>query len=139
MQPTIAVTDVTTEEAQSVIEGGLNDYNARHVGPWDGKPLNVTVTDPSTGKVLGGMLGLTSLGVYFINLVFLPDSLRGGGLGSRLLARGEQEAKRRGCIHVVLYTISFQAPGFYARHGYRELGRVPSAQGAARIWMTKPL
>jgi len=139
MEPKIIVSDVDTDEAHAVIEGGLNAYNAEHVGPWDGKPLNVTLANPATGKTLGGLLGLTSLGVYFINLVFLPDSLRGGGLGSRLLALGEQEAKRRGCAHVVLYTISFQAPGFYARHGYRELGRVPSAKGAARIWMTKAL
>lgn len=139
MEPTLTVSDVDTEEAQSVIEAGLNDYNRKQIGYWDGKPLNVTLSDPATGKVLGGALGLTSLDVYFINLFFLPEALRSGGLGGRILKAGEMEAKRRGCQHVVLYTLTVQAPGFYARHGYREFGRIPSAQGVARIWMTKSL
>ena len=40
----------------------------------------------------------------------------------------------------MLYTISFQAPGFYGRHGWREFGRIPcDPPGTARIFMTKVL
>jgi hypothetical protein len=45
-----------------------------------------------------------------------------------------------GCVSAVLYTISFQAPGFYAKLGYRELGRVPCLPpGTARVFMSKDL
>jgi hypothetical protein len=38
----------------------------------------------------------------------------------------------------VLYTISFQAPGFYVRHGWHEFGRIPcDPPGTAGIFMTK--
>ena len=79
-----------------------------------------------------------SLGLLLIDLFFLPDRLRGGGLGSRLLRLAEDEAKRRGCCAAVLYTISFQAPGFYERHGYRVFGTIECRPpGTSRIFMTK--
>ncbi|MFI5399868.1 MAG: GNAT family N-acetyltransferase [SAR324 cluster bacterium] len=140
MKATVTLTDINDDAAASVVRQGLKEYNTQQVGYWDGKPLNVLVSDSETGKVIGGMLGLTSLGLYFVNVFFLPEALRGGGLGSRMLRMGESEARQRGCEQVVLYTLTFQAPGFYERHGYREFGRIRSGPpGTARIWMTKAL
>jgi hypothetical protein len=49
-------------------------------------------------------------------------------------------AAERGCVAAVLYTISFQAPGFYEKNGYRVLGTVACLPpGTSRIFMTKPL
>ena len=87
-----------------------------------------------------GLTGRTSLGLLFIDLFFIPANLRRDGLGSRLLRLAEDEARRRGCVNAVLYTINFQAPAFYERHGYRILGSVPCLPlGTSRIFMTKPL
>jgi len=136
----LTVTDTPSERAQEVIEKGLNGYNAGQAGYWDSRPLAVLASDPVTSEVLGGFLGHTSLGLLFINLVYLPDSTRGSGLGSRMLAMVEAEALERGCRRGVLYTISFQAPGFYERHGWREFGRIPcDPPGTARVFMTKEL
>ena len=134
----ITVTDSPSEWAQEVIEMGLNGYNADEAGYWDSRPLAVLASDPATSEVLGGFLGHTSLGLLFIDLVYLPDKIRGSGLGSRMLAMAE--AVERGCRRGVLYTISFQAPGFYERHGWREFGRIPcDPPGTARVFMTKEL
>ena len=136
----LTVTDAPSERAQEVIEKGLNGYNADQAGYWDSRPLAVLASDPKTAEVLGGFLGRTSLGLLFIDLVFLPDAVRGSGLGSRMLAMVEAEARERGCRRGVLYTISFQAPGFYERHGWREFGRIPcDPPGTARVFMTKEL
>jgi len=136
----ITVTDSPSEWAQEVIEMGLNGYNADEAGYWDSRPLAVLASDPATSEVLGGFLGHTSLGLLFIDLVYLPDKIRGSGLGSRMLAMAEAEAVERGCRRGVLYTISFQAPGFYERHGWREFGRIPcDPPGTARVFMTKEL
>jgi hypothetical protein len=56
------------------------------------------------------------------------------------LGQAEDEGRRRGCRVGVLYTISFQAPGFYARHGWRVFGEIPcDPPGTSRVFMTKDL
>jgi hypothetical protein len=59
---------------------------------------------------------------------------------SRPLAVVVRDPQTKQPVGGVLYTISFQAPGFYERHGYRVLGTVPCLPlGTSRVFMTKPL
>ena len=96
--------------------------------------------DPDSGQVVGGLSGRTSLGLLFIDLFFLPEALRGNRLGTEIIEAAEAEAKRRGCSTAVLYTITFQAPSFYERQGYRVLGQIECAPpGHTRICMIKTL
>ena len=104
---------------------GLARFNEQQTGINDVRPLAVLIADPESGEVVGGLIGRTSLGLMFIDLVYIPETFRGMRVGSDMLAMAEAEARRRGCCSVVLVTISFQAPGFYAKHGYTEIGRVP--------------
>lgn len=139
-EPTLFLTDDPDDEARGVIDDGLADYNAAQVGYRDWRPLAVLARDPASGRTIGGLLGRTSLGLLFIDLVYLPEELRGHSMGSRMLRMAEAEAWRRGCRAGVLYTISFQAPGFYERHGWREFGRIPcDPPGTSRVFMTKDI
>jgi len=138
--PEIIVTDAPDEDAHRVIEEGLGNFNEGKAGYRDWRPLAVLARDPANGRVIGGFLGRTSLGLLFIDLVYLPESLRGHNLGGRMLRMMEDEGARRGCRAGVLYTISFQAPGFYERHGWREFGRIAcDPPGTSRVFMTKEL
>ena len=129
-----------TPEIEAIIGDGLSAYNRSMAGYVDGRDLPVVFRQSTTGKVLGGLLGRTTLGLLFIDLVYLPDKARGRGVGTRMLEMAEKEAIARGCTAAVLFTITFQAPEFYKRHGYRELGRVEVAPpGATRVCMTKQL
>lgn len=140
IEPTLLLTDNPDDEARRIIDDGLADYNADCAGYRDWRPLAVLVRNSTDGHVMGGMLGRTSLGLMFIDLVYLPEELRGRELGARMLRMAEEEAARRGCRAGVLYTISFQAPGFYERHGWREFGRIPcDPPGTSRIFMTKEI
>ena len=137
--PEIIVTDEVPADAETVIGGGLNAFNDAVTGLSDRRPLAVLVRD-GAGAVVGGALGRTSLGMLFIELFHLPPALRGAGLGSEVLRRMEQEGRRRGCRSGVLMTISFQAPGFYARHGWTQFGAVPcDPPGTSRVFMSKAL
>nr|WP_240151559.1 GNAT family N-acetyltransferase [Oleiagrimonas citrea] len=123
-----------------MISDHLDQFNIDATDIEDRKPLAVLAKDPDTGEVLGGVSGRTSLGLLFVDLFHLPASLRGSGLGSRMLRMAEEEARRRGCKAAVLYTISFQAPDFYRRHGWEAFGEIPcDPPGTSRIFMTKSL
>lgn len=140
MTPVITLTDAPSAAASAVIEEGLARYNEEKAGYRDSRALAVLVSDPDTHEVVGGVLGRTSLGLCFIDLVFLPDRLRGHDLGGDLMGRAEDEARRRGCRAVVLYTISFQAPRFYEKHGYQRFGTVDcDPPGTSRIFFVKEL
>ena len=140
MTPIVTLTDAPTAEAHAAIEDGLGRYNAEQAGYRDARPLAVLIADPATRAVVGGLLGRTSLGLLFVDLFYLPADLRGHRLGSDLLAKAEEEARRRGCRASVLYTISFQAPAFYERHGYRAFGTIScDPPGTSRVFLVKDL
>jgi GNAT superfamily N-acetyltransferase len=136
----VFVTDAPEADAVALISDGLDAFNVLETGTDDRRALAVLASDPETGRVLGGLTGRTSLGLWFVEVVYLPPELRGAGVGSEILRLAEDEARRRGCRAGVLYTISFQAPDFYRRHGWRVFGEIPcDPPGTSRVFMTKEL
>ena len=135
--PTITLTDAPPEHAEDVIGGGLDAYNELTTGYADARPLAALVHD-DTGKLVGGVLGRTSYGLLFVDLVYLPESMRGSGTGSEMFQRVEEEARKRGCKSGFLLTITYQAPEFYMRHGWEEFGRIEcDPPGTARVFFRK--
>lgn len=139
-EPDILVTEEVDFAVAEAIGGGLAAFNDAVTGYGDRRPLAVVVRDPETGAVLGGATGRSSLGLLFLELFHLPEALRGSGLGTAILRAFEEEGRRRGCRSAVLTTISFQAPGFYERNGWRRFGEVAcDPPGTSRVFMTKAL
>jgi len=140
MPPQITLSDAEDERFRKLLGEGLKGYNDEQIGRNDRQALSICITDPETGEPIGGLVGRTSLGILFIDLVYLPPSLRGSGTGSRILAMAEEEGRRRGCSKAVLFTISFQAPEFYKKLGWQVFGEIaPKPPGATRIYLTKDL
>jgi GNAT superfamily N-acetyltransferase len=136
----VFLSDAPDDEAHRVIYEGLHDHAREQVGYFDYRQLAVLARDPASGRILGGLTGRTFLGLMFIELAFLPRHLRSRGLGSSMLRMAEEEAARRRCHTGILDTMSFQAPDFYERRGWRELARIPCDPcGTFRIRMTKDL
>jgi GNAT superfamily N-acetyltransferase len=139
-ETTITLTDTPHDEERAVITEGLRAYNEAQAGASDGIPLAILVHDPGTKKVTGGLLGRTYLGLLTVERFFLPEGLRRGRLGSRILAMAEEEARRRGCTRAVLSTLHFQAPGFYLKQGWEVAARIDcEPPGHTRFYMTKKL
>src|SRR5471032_3119732 len=68
----------------------------------------------------------------------LPPTLRNNGLGTAILTQFESEGCKRGCVAGFLYTITFQAPNFYKKNGWKEFGRIDCLpEGTSRIFMNK--
>jgi GNAT superfamily N-acetyltransferase len=134
------ITDQPADACRQAVQHGLAEYNEWKVGYIDARPLAALLQDPETGETLGGMVGRTSYGVLFIDLVWLPATVRGQNIGRDLLRMMEREGARRGCRSGFLYTLTHQAPGFYERHGWTEFGRIScDPPGTARVFMTKTL
>lgn len=137
--PTLDVTEAPAAADVALIERELSAYNVERSIPYDRRPLCVLVRD-GTGEVLGGATGDTHWGWLTVDCFWLPESLRRGGLGARVLAVLEDEARARGCRRARLYTYSFQAQGFYERQGYAAFGALDDyPPGHRQVWMRKDL
>ena len=113
----------TKEETKKVYDE-LIRFNTEKVGGDGHTPLNIVEYDEG-GNITGGILGGTYWGWLYVDILWVHENHRRCGIGSKLLAEAEKEAKSRGCHHVHLDTMSWQAPDFYKKHGYTVVGILP--------------
>ena len=139
MDYTISVTDDDDQEARKAILAPLVAYNQSKAGPGGHKPLAVLLKDRDD-NVIGGIWGGTGYGWLFVQLLVVPEALRGQGLGMALMQTAEREALARGCHGAWLDTFEFQARGFYERLGYECFGEIPDYPvGFCRFFMRKSI
>lgn len=132
-------------EADAELDQRLSDeldrVNAEATnGTEPARELTVKVHD-DRGDMVAGLSGWTWGLAAGIGMTWVRETARGSGVGATLLTEFEDEAKKRGCTHVFVTSFTFQAPGFYERHGYRELFRwedLPVA-GASDVHLRKDL
>ena len=99
----------------------LDEFNqAATAGVAPARELTVQIRD-TAGELVGGVSGWTWGVAGGMGMVWVHPDSRGSGVGSRLLRDFEAEAATRGCTHVFTTSFTFQAPGFYERHGYRRI------------------
>ena len=140
LEPKIVLTDAPDPADTAVIADKLRAYNTEMAGRDDSRPIAVFVTDPVSGKVVGGLYGGSYLGQLRVDRFFLPEGLRRDRLGSRLLAMAEEEGRRRGCTRIALNTLEIQARGFYEKQGYETAATLDcDPPGITRYLMTKRL
>ena len=113
-----------TENEIKYIREELNQFNNERVGEDGHTSLNIVEYD-TNANIIGGILGGTYWGWMYVDILWVHESHRYKGIGSKLLCKAEKEAIRRGCHHVHLDTMSWQAPEFYQKHGYEVIGILP--------------
>jgi GNAT superfamily N-acetyltransferase len=117
----IDISDVRSPEDEAALRDALLEFNYLATGYRDGRSLSCFLRHDD-GSLMAGIDGFTWGGYARIDYLWVCEAYRGTGLGSRLLAAAEVEARARGCTTVVLDTHSFQAPEFYRRRNYVEVG-----------------
>ena len=136
----ITLSEIEDDPAAKVALAGLEALNAPFIGSHGYKPLSLLVRRSAEAEPVGGAFGWCWGAWYQLHYLFLPEDLRGAGLGSSLLTRLEAEARARGCIGVWLDTLSFQARPFYEKHGYALFGSIEDhPPGHARYFLFKRL
>jgi len=129
-----------SEADREAIMTPLIAYNEALAGPAKYEPLAILLRDSATGGSMGGLWGQIYFEWLFVELLFVADGARRGGIGSGLLARAEDIARSKGCVGVWLDTFSFQAPEFYRKHGYEVFGTLEDyPTGRQRFYLRKTL
>lgn len=135
----VVAVDHPEQSAWGIIGQGINEYNRQQAGDEQSQLICFAVQGPDQ-EILGGVIAAIYWDWLYIDLMWMKDDLRGLGYGSRLLILAEDEARKRGAKHAFLDTFSFQAPGFYHKHGYHVFGELQDfPQGCQRYFMTKQL
>ena len=135
----ISIYDEPDPEDVNTIENGLTAFNLRHAPPENYRKL-VVVLRAADNRVVGGILGNTWWGWLRIDVLWIDEAARGQDWGSRLMQAAEAEAIRRGCHHVFLDTMSFQALPFYLKLGYTIFGQLDDLPvGHSRYFLQKTL
>lgn len=115
--PELVISTEPTPADIQFLEDRLYEFNSAATGITDGEWLAIFVRDESD-RIVAGICGNTWGGCLEIRQFWVEEARRKQGLGTRLLGAAEQEARRRGCQQILLMTFTFQAPAFYATHGF---------------------
>jgi ribosomal protein S18 acetylase RimI-like enzyme len=133
--------EVINEAAPTVFNAlveGVRQHLHEQMGTETTRPLTLVARDHD-GNLVGGVSGRTIYRNFLIEVIWVAKEQRNTGLGRRLMARAEVEARNRGCLVAQVDTLSIQAPGFYQKLGFVTVGTVPGFEGSpARHLMMKP-
>lgn len=139
MPPRIALCVPLTPMDRDAIIAPLLAHNDWIGMSLEGEEMGIAFEDPP-GIIAGGLLGYWRDGWLFIASLAVPEAHRLRGHGRALMSRAEGWVRERGGTGIWLDSYGFQAPAFYLRLGYQEMGRLTEyLPGLDRIWFVKRL
>lgn len=101
----------------AAVQRGLASYNERYTGDAPQVRLGAFARD-GAGRIVAGAHGTVTWGWLYVERLWVDEALRGGGVGTEILARLERAALARGVYRFRVDTASFQALDFYIKQGY---------------------
>jgi GNAT superfamily N-acetyltransferase len=120
----IELTDTPDPSMRDLLADALLNYNEAMLGRSDLRPLALPIRSADDGRIVGGLWGRTSFRWLYVELLFVPEALRGRHIGTELLRLAEAEARNRGCLGSWLDTFSSKAHRFYETQGYTLFGEI---------------
>ena len=112
------ISKVPTKKETQFLEDRIHEHNAAQINRDDGKLFSKLIIYDSQKEIVAGITGWTWAGACEIALFWVKHDYRNKGYGKSLLNAADTEAVREKCKAIFLRTYSFQAPGFYKKHGY---------------------
>jgi GNAT superfamily N-acetyltransferase len=117
----ITLTFAPKDEDFAAIFQALELETAPVTGPCRIDPVALLLHDQA-GAVTGGLWGRIVYNWLVIEMLVVPASLRGTGIGTALMQRAEHTARARACTGIQLTRLDFQAPAFYEHLGFITFG-----------------
>ncbi len=118
------------KDEYEAINIGLNGYNEKFTGSLLREDVSSVLKD-NAGNTLGAIIGEINWGWLYIKALWIDESLRNEGWGSKLLYDLEKYSLSSGISNVRLETTTFQALGFYKKLGctvFAELEDMPPGE-----------
>ncbi len=118
------ITEELDQHAKKIVDDELYKFNLKHFPEDLGgryKKIGIFIKDDS-GIVRGGLIGSICWNWLEIHTLFVDEEIRKHGYGTKLLLQAEYIALEKKCDFIKLDTLSFQALGFYEKHGYTVFG-----------------
>jgi len=139
MSYSITLTNSPPPAAREAILTPLIAFNNNLLGPANASTFALLLTDEG-GATQGGLWARCYCQWLFIELLFVPEALRGQGLASTLIAQAEAEGLARGCHGAWIDTLNPDALRLYQAKGYGIFGELPDCPpGGARYFLRKRL
>jgi GNAT superfamily N-acetyltransferase len=128
------------EAERLAIHDPMIAFNERQTGRPAGFRLLAVTIRVDDGAPQGGLYGHVLHDWIYVEYLIVPESLRGQGLGSRLMQMVEDYAREQGLAGVWLDTFEFQSRGFYEKRGYTVFGVLHDhPRGSRRYFLSKRL
>ena len=113
----------------------LDQYNYNHVER-NIKPFIISFK--KNESLIGGAQCVSVWDWMHIKLMWVKESERKKGYGTKIIDRIQQEAIKRKCIGMHLDTYSFQAKDFYLQFGFKIFGHINDhPKGHVRYYLKK--
>ena len=127
-------------EEQNIIQAGFDRHSALQSAPsFEKSRLNWLVYNDENSLV-GALTADTSWDWVYIDELWTDESVRGMGLGTKLMDAVEKHAISQRATGIWLWTQSWQAADFYRGLGYEEFTRFENfPKGHSRIGFRKSL
>ena len=121
------------------LQDAIDNYNMDVTGERDFWPVALCLRDQN-GRLCGGLTGAIWARWLYIKVLWVEQALRRDGYGSQLLAAAETFACKHGARDAHVSSFSFQAPGFYIKHGYEVFGQLADyPTGHSHLFLRKRL
>lgn len=113
----IEYTENLTKEFEDVVYKGFEKHSKENDIEINFKRCAFVVKDDKN-EIFGGIIVNAYFKEVYVDELFIKDSLRHQGYGSKLLLKVEELFKEKGYDNINLTTFKFQAPEFYKKCGF---------------------
>ena len=138
-QDQLSIIDNPDPQDVQFLDNSLAQFNVSQTGITDARLLTIFLRDDN-GTIMAGLYGWTWGGCCEVKTLWVHETWRKRGIGTRLITAAEEEARKRGASQIVLDTHSFEAPDFYRRLGFEVVGVLDDyPQGYQKIFLRKRL
>ncbi len=129
-----------TQEALMTVLDGLGRNIIKVLGNVElGRSLRIFIRNQED-QVVGGLIADMFGGWVYVGLLWVHESMRHQGYGTKLMTLLEGEAIRQGCKYAHLDTFSFEARPFYEKLGYELFGTLEDyPEGYCKYFLKKRL